>query len=176
MLLRYDIALHTTEVMAQDIWFANGVALGRDAEYVLFVETFALRIWKLWLTGEKRGRFEILLEHLPGFPDNLSSVDNGTSFWVGLVSRPSPLIASPLFLNRIVRALMAQMPAYIVDAVTKKVAGGVNFEGDGRVLNVIADPAGQVASSTPSGVVLRNMWLFMGNLKNDYITVTSLTR
>lgn len=204
--------------MLRDLWFPNGIALGERDDFLVFAETFPLRVWKLWLRGDKAGRLEVLIENLPGawsilphfasmphlrsprlrltqtlcprdlrdaqcqltchtgFPDNIAAVNGGASFYIGLVARPSPLVESRLFLNRMVRALMARAPQWVVEMVTKKVAGGIHVSSQGHVLGVIADPTGRVASSTPSGVLLPGKLLFMGNLANDYIAVSRLSR
>ena len=52
-LLVHDPAAGTTEVLAEGLWFANGVALAPDESYVAVVETPAMRVLRRWLTGPK---------------------------------------------------------------------------------------------------------------------------
>jgi Strictosidine synthase len=68
MLLEYDPATGTTTCLVDGIWFSNGVALGEDGPYVVFVETFTLRVWKLWLEGPKVQRCSTLCQHCHAFP------------------------------------------------------------------------------------------------------------
>jgi sugar lactone lactonase YvrE len=82
-LLVYDPATKTTTTLLKDLYFANGVALSSDESFVLVNETFMYRIQKYWLKGDKAGTSEIFIENLPGFPDNVSSNEEGI-FWVAL--------------------------------------------------------------------------------------------
>lgn len=84
-LLAFDPATGETQVLLENLSFANGVALGPDEDYVLVNETFAYRITRYWLKGGKAGKSEPFIEGLPGFPDNLS-FDGSRRFWVALVS------------------------------------------------------------------------------------------
>ena len=44
---------HTTHVVASGFYYSDGVAVSDDGSYLLVVETDALRVIKLWLTGAK---------------------------------------------------------------------------------------------------------------------------
>ena len=50
-LLRYDPASGRTDLLADGLWFANGVALAHDESYVLVVETMRARLLRVWLRG-----------------------------------------------------------------------------------------------------------------------------
>ena len=50
-LLRYDPARGRTDVLADGLWFANGVALAPDESYVVVVETMRARLLRVWLRG-----------------------------------------------------------------------------------------------------------------------------
>ena len=82
-LLVYDPTTKKTTTLLKDLYFANGVALSSDESFVLVNETFMYRIQKYWLKGDKAGTSEIFIENLPGFPDNVSSNEEGI-FWVAL--------------------------------------------------------------------------------------------
>ncbi|WP_028081992.1 SMP-30/gluconolactonase/LRE family protein [Solimonas soli] len=81
--LRYDPGTGTTTTLMRGLHFANGIALGPDAAYLLVSETAEYRIWRYWLKGEKAGRKEIFIDDLPGFPDNLS-IDPHERVWLAL--------------------------------------------------------------------------------------------
>jgi len=84
-IIEYNPNTKISIVIARDINFANGVALSHDEQYVLFNETGSYRILRLALNGDKRGKVEVVIDSLPGFPDNLSRGSNGL-YWFGLVS------------------------------------------------------------------------------------------
>ena len=59
-LLRYDSHTQKTEVMMDGLFFANGVTLGPNEDYVLVSETGMGRVHRLWLKGDKAGQRDIL--------------------------------------------------------------------------------------------------------------------
>jgi len=79
------------EVLLDGLQFANGVALAADESFVTVAETGAYRLTRLWLTGERAGRTDLLADNLPGFPDNLSTGADGL-IWVALGSPRNPLL------------------------------------------------------------------------------------
>ena len=81
----YNPADDSTRLLLDNLHFSNGVALGANDAFVLVNETFAYRITRLWLTGEKKGQSEVFADNLPGFPDNITEAPDG-GFWVALVS------------------------------------------------------------------------------------------
>ena len=40
-------------MVAQEFWFANGVALSKDEDFIAVVETNTQTVHKVWLTGAK---------------------------------------------------------------------------------------------------------------------------
>lgn len=83
-LLRYDVATGEASLVRGDLAFANGVALSAD-ESVLFVnETGLYRVLTLQVAGPKAGQWGVLIDELPGFPDNIETGRDGT-LWLGLV-------------------------------------------------------------------------------------------
>ena len=117
----------------------------------------------------------MLIDRLPAFPDNLHHVPTTNTFWVGLVARPSKLMQSPVYRPMSVRGLAARLPGSLISRFAGNVGGGIEFDASGKVLQVIADPGGQVVKSTPSGLLLKDMnMLVMGNLHHRHLSVTLL--
>ena len=58
-LLAYDPATGETREMATGIFYANGVTLSQDEDFVLLVESGALRILRIWLKGPKVSRIAL---------------------------------------------------------------------------------------------------------------------
>jgi sugar lactone lactonase YvrE len=90
-LLRYDPASGATEVLLDNLQFANGVALARDEDFVLVNETGSYRITRYWLKGDRAGTHDVFLDNLPGIPDGISANGRGT-FWVALYSPRNALL------------------------------------------------------------------------------------
>ena len=52
-LLRYDPATRRTTLIADNLYFPNGVAVAEDASFVLVVETINISVKRFWLKGPK---------------------------------------------------------------------------------------------------------------------------
>jgi sugar lactone lactonase YvrE len=65
-LLVYNPKAKATEVLFKDLYFANGIGLSKNEEYLLYSETSASRCSKYFLKGKKRGTTEIFIEDLLG--------------------------------------------------------------------------------------------------------------
>ncbi|HLD65172.1 MAG TPA: SMP-30/gluconolactonase/LRE family protein [Pseudomonas sp.] len=164
-LLSYDPATGKTAVLLKDLYFANGVALSAQQDFVLVNETYRYRITRYWLKGEKAGTHEVFIDNLPGLPDNLQGDGTGT-FWVAL---PSPRKADADFLHRNpwLKAQLAKLPRALWP---KPVAYGlvIALNENGEIVRSLHDTSGthlrMVTSAKPVGD-----YLYLGSLNNDRI-------
>ena len=155
-LLKYDPATGKTSVLLDGYSFANGVALANDESFVLFAETGTYRIHKLWLLGDKTGQVEVLMDNLPGFPDNINNNEDGT-FWIGLVS-PRLAVADGLADKPLVRKIVQRLPAFMRPK-PQRYGFIFKIDGEGKVLETLQDPSGNYALTTgaidgPDGSVI----------------------
>ncbi|WP_298828991.1 SMP-30/gluconolactonase/LRE family protein [uncultured Planococcus sp.] len=92
------------EVILEGLYFANGITLSNDEQAVIFAETDGYRLNRLWIQGRNAGKREILAANLPGFPDNISRISDGT-FWVAMMTNRNPLLdrlgTAPAFLRKL---------------------------------------------------------------------------
>ena len=65
-LVRNDPATGKTETLLKDLYFANGVTLSANEDFVLVNETYRYRITRYWLSGEKAGTHDVFIDNLPG--------------------------------------------------------------------------------------------------------------
>lgn len=77
-LLSYNPNSGETRVLLKDLYFANGVALSANEDFVLVNETYRYRITRYWLKGEQAGTHDVFIDNLPGLPDNLQGDRAGT--------------------------------------------------------------------------------------------------
>jgi len=96
--------------------FANGIAADPQGRFILVNETAEYRVWKYWLVGEKAGRAEVLVDNLPGFPDNLyvgKATSNGDiRYWLGFTSPRLPLV--DLIADKpMVRKVVQRLPSFV---------------------------------------------------------------
>jgi sugar lactone lactonase YvrE len=118
-------------VLVEGLRFANGVALSQDESYVAVAECGGRTVVRRWLSGTKRGRTELFLDDLPGYPDNISLGTDGL-IWVSICSPKDPVLEglqrrAPLA----VRKLVWRLP----EAVTPKVKRMMAFDDDGKLVH-----------------------------------------
>lgn len=93
----------TIEVVLDGLAFANGVALAADESFVAVAETGARTVVRHWLTGPQTGQRDLLVEDLPGYPDNIARGSDGL-IWVTIASPTDPVVErlqrAPLWLSR----------------------------------------------------------------------------
>jgi sugar lactone lactonase YvrE len=99
----------TLEVAVDGLAFANGVALARDESFVAVAETGARTVVRLWLTGERAGQQDFLVENLPGYPDNIARGSDGL-IWVTVASPKDPLVERLQKAPMPVRRMVTRIP------------------------------------------------------------------
>lgn len=65
------------------MYFANGIALSPNEDFIVISETAASRISRYYLKGAKAGETDVFIDRLPGATDNLTPDADG--LWVPLV-------------------------------------------------------------------------------------------
>jgi len=113
--------------------FANGLVLAPDGSHLLLAETTGYRIWRYWLTGGPAGTAELLVQDLPGFPDNMSLGSDGL-LWVAVAAPRDPLLDRLLPLPGLLRVLVWNLPEAVKPAATP-VAWVLAFTLDGRLVH-----------------------------------------
>jgi len=163
-LLSYNPATKQTRVEVSGLNFANGVALSFDQQSVLVNETGSYRIQRYILEGERAGQLEMVIENLPGFPDNLSRGLDG-KYWLGLVSPRSPaldLLSDYPTMRKVVRRL----PEFIRPKA-RRYAHVVAFDDQGDVVKNLQHAEGDYAFTT--GVTETKEYLYISSLKEQKI-------
>jgi len=76
-LIHYSRKSGKLTVLVDKLWFANGVALSPEEDFILVCDLLRSKIMKVWLKSDKAGKVETFIEGLPGTPDNLTPDENG---------------------------------------------------------------------------------------------------
>ena len=120
----------TVTVLIDDLDFANGVALAQDESFVLVAETGGYRVTRLDLTGPEAGRRSVIIDNLPGMPDNMSTGTHGV-FWIALPSARNKLLDLLLPRPGFLRSAVWAMPERLQpDATLITWVVGIDGEGD----------------------------------------------
>jgi sugar lactone lactonase YvrE len=164
-LLAYHPATGRTEVVADGLYFPNGVALTPDESALIFAETTTHRLMRMPLGGTP-----VELLDLPAYPDNLSPVGDGT-YWVAL---PSPRVAvvERLLPHPRIRQLVAAAPDRL-QPQPRRYGLVALVDGAGTVLRTLHGPAGRYALIT--GVRQHGDTLWLGSLTEAAVARVDLS-
>ncbi len=169
-LLAYEPATRATRVVLNGLYFANGVAVSPDQSFLLVVETGKYRVQRVWLEGEKKGATEILIDNLPGFPDNISS--NGSDkFWLALVTPRSSLL-DRMLPRPFLRKVVLRLPEFLQPA-PERYGFVLGLNRDGQVVANLQDPSGKSFAQI-SNVLEYQGQLYMGSIDEDSIGQISI--
>jgi sugar lactone lactonase YvrE len=143
--IEFSPATGQASVLIDGLNYANGIAISEDRTYLLVADTGAYRVLRYWLAGSHAGDTEVVIDNLPGFPDNIKNGLNGR-FWIGLSgprNRALDRLSGHPFLRKVVQRLPAilrpkAVPSSHVFAIT----------GDGQVLMDLQDPAARYPALT----------------------------
>ncbi|MEJ8821232.1 SMP-30/gluconolactonase/LRE family protein [Variovorax humicola] len=151
-ILEYDPATKTTRIVAHGIAFANGVALSTDEKSLFVAETGKYRIWKIDVqardlnVGAGPGtQASVLLDNLPGYPDNLMRGLDG-KIWAGL-AKPRNAVIDQMAGKPFVRSMTLRLPRALWP-VPKAYGHVFAFSEDGKVLADLQDATGAYPETT----------------------------
>lgn len=159
-LLKYDPATKQTTVLLEGLYFANGIALSSDEDFVLIAESYRYQLTRYWLKGPKQGTSEIFTDNLAGFPDNISRDEQG-NFWVGIFTTRISFV-DQMHGNPWLAGLMAKMPQTLLNGASAPVKHGlaVEISPEGKVVESWHDPKGSLYGVTTA--VSHNGYLYIG--------------
>lgn len=166
-LLKYNPTSNETVILLDDVAFANGVALSKDEDYVVVCETWKYRCLRHWLKGEKKGTTDILIDNLPGAPDNINLAPDG-SFWIALLQLTTEGLE---FVHeyKITKHIVASFPRlinFVNGAKTK--ATVVNVATNGTIVRKFDDGDGKVITFVTSAVEFEDH-LYLGSLNTNFV-------
>jgi ribose transport system permease protein len=87
----FDTRTGRTHTVLRDLKFPNGVCIASDGQSFLFAETWGCTVKRHWFDGPKQGTTELVLDNLPGFPDNINNSSDG-NYWMSLVGMRCPAL------------------------------------------------------------------------------------
>ena len=163
----HDPSTGKTQTVIRNLIFPNGVCTAHDGESVLFAESWACRISRYYVSGPKTGQMELVLDRLPGYPDNINRASDGT-YWVALMGMRSPALdvalRMPGFRRRMARRIAPDQWLY----PNLNIGCVVRFNNKGEVLESLWD---QAAENHPMITSMREHkgYLYLGGITNNRI-------
>ncbi|MCC6490296.1 MAG: strictosidine synthase family protein [Candidatus Hydrogenedentes bacterium] len=163
-LLAYDPKTKTARTLVRDLHFANGVSISPDQSFVLVNETWKYRVLRYWLTGGGQGEWDVFIDNLPGFPDNIASNGAGM-FWLALFTVRNP-VADALAPHPFLRKVAWRSPQFMLPkAKPFSFVLGLNAAGD--VVHNLQGPAGRLSPVT--SVNEFGDYLYLGSVEDNAI-------
>lgn len=150
-ILEYDPATRATRVVAQGLSFANGVALSNDGQSLFVNETGKYRVWKIAVAAQDLDvakpspQARVLLDNLPGYPDNLMRGLDG-KIWLGLAKPRNPTV-DKMADKPWLRAVTLRLPRALWP-IPKAYGHVIAFTEDGKVVADLQDPSGAYPETT----------------------------
>lgn len=144
-LLSYSMVTRKTKLELDGLYFANGVALSPEEDFVLVSETGKYRVLRYWIKGDRAGETEVFIDNLPGFPDNIAP-GSGGRYWLALATPRDAFLDGLLPLPGL-RKVLARLPRFLQPG-PKRYSFVLGLDGTGKVLHNLQDPAGPYAPIT----------------------------
>jgi len=161
---RYDPVTRDTHVIVDGLNFANGVAISDDQQFLMINETGTYRVLRHWIAGESAGQTEIVIDNLPGFPDNINNGLNGR-FWIGLVA-PRNQLLDEMSGKPWLRKLVQRLPASVRPKAEPS-SHVIAINADGEVLMNLQDPGARLPALT--GVYESREAIWLSSLFGNHI-------
>ena len=138
----YDPRDGSTRTVLRDLRFPNGIAIASDGQSILFAETWGCCIKRWWFDGPKKGVTEVVLDNLPGYPDNINLASDG-NYWLALVGMRCPAydlaLRMPGFRRRM--ALRVPLDEWLFPNINTGCV--IKFNEAGQVLETLWDLGGE---------------------------------
>jgi len=160
-LLVFDPATGETRKLLGDLYFANGIALSQNEDFVLVNETGRYRVTRYWLKGEKAGTSDIFIDNLPGFPDGISANRKGT-FWLAIPSPRNPMMDN-LHPKPWAKSLVSKLPTFMQPSAIH-MGMVIALDEKGGVIRTLQDPSGGNVYMITSAEQVGDM-LYLGSLE-----------
>jgi hypothetical protein len=179
-LLQYDPKTDEVTVLARNLHFPNGIAVDRDETYVLFGETFTLRMLQYFPAVKK---LKVVNDGgLTGYPDGVDCAWQGVTAtqsslcYAVMPSAILPLIKGimklPHPIDMFARSFLMGLHKNLAPRL-KPYGGIVEINPENGGIRFIQDPVGTDILAL-AGVTVFDNKLYLGSLHNEYIGVYEL--
>ncbi|EAL65781.1 strictosidine synthase family protein [Dictyostelium discoideum AX4] len=164
-LLSYNPNTKETKVLMDGFKYSNGVAFDPKEESIFIGETTGCKVFRYWIKGANKGKSEVFIDNLPGYPDGVDvdfkegklyiSIFGGRNWFIDLI-HPYPILKN-IFLRIPYLKMRPQKPSIVVaDTQT------------GKILNYF-----QTSNDFPTitSTIEHNGKILIGNLLSDFFTI-----
>lgn len=163
-IIEFDPQTGQSTTLMSGLTFANGVSADELGRFLIVAETGEYRIHKISLQQSNKGQSEVILDNLPGFPDNVHIGHNGR-FWIG-VAAPRSKIVDDLAEKPFLRKVVQRLPTFMRP---KPVHYGMvlAIDENGEILANLQSPNGKVYTTT--GVAETDQYIYVTSLTASFV-------
>ena len=163
----YDTKRGTTHTALRGLKFPNGICVASDGQSILFAETFGCSIKRYWFAGAKKGTVEVVMDNLPGYPDNINLASDG-NYWLALVGMRSPALDLAWKMPGFRRRMAKRVP--VDEWLFPNINTGcvVKFNEQGKILESLWDLRG-VNHPMITSMREHRGYLYLGGISNNRI-------
>lgn len=163
----YDPKDDSSRTVLPSLQLPNGICVEKNGQSLLFAETWGCRITRWYFDGPKKGQREVIIENLPGYPDNINRASDG-NYWCALCGMRSPVfdlaLRMPDFRRRMVQKVGRDDWLY----PNMNTGCVIKFDAAGNILDVLWDRAGD---NHPMITSIREHkgYLYLGGIYNNRV-------
>ena len=163
----YDPRNGSTQTVLRGLRFPNGICIASDRQSILFAETWGVCIKRYWFDGPRKGQVEMVVDNLPGYPDNINSSSDG-HYWLALVGMRAPAYDLALRMPGFRRRMAKRVP--IDEWLFPNINTGcvLKFSEKGEILETLWDLGGENHPMITSMREHRG-YLYLGGIQNNRI-------
>ncbi len=166
-IIRYDPKRDKTKTIVRNLRFANGICMAHDGKSFLFAETWLCTVKRYWIAGPKKGTIEMVLDNMPGNPDNINRASDG-NYWLAIAGLNTPIMTlynrMPGFRKRMVKRLPGD--EWIIGNINRGCI--LKFNDSGEVLESYWDKEAKSHSMITS-MREHKGYLYIGGINNNRI-------
>ncbi len=163
----YDPKDGSSRTVLPNLQLPNGICVEPGGQSLLYAETWGCRITRWWFDGPKKGHKEVVIDNLPGYPDNINRASDGT-FWCALCGMRSPVfdlaLRMPQFRRRMVLKVARDEWLY----PNMNTGCVIKFDAEGNVLDVLWDLGGE-AHPMITSIREHKGYLYLGGIYNNRV-------
>ncbi len=163
----YDPRDNTTRTVLRNLKFPNGISIASDGQSILFAETWGCCVKRYWFDGPRAGQVEMVIDDLPGYPDNINLASDG-NYWLALVGMRSPAYDLAMRMPGFRKRMASRLP--VDEWLFPNINTGcvLKFSEAGEVLETLWDLGGE---NHPMITSMREHkgHLYLGGISNNRI-------
>ncbi|MBE7939706.1 MULTISPECIES: SMP-30/gluconolactonase/LRE family protein [Ramlibacter] len=157
----------STRTVLRGLKFPNGICIASDRQSILFAETWGCCIKRYWFDGPRKGQVAMVIDNLPGYPDNINLASDG-NYWLALVGMRAPAYDLAMRMPGFRRRMAKRVP--VDEWLFPNINTGcvLKFNEAGEVLETLWDLGGENHPMITSMREHRG-YLYLGGISNNRI-------